>query len=95
MAANALAARDSAGPGNLDDANRNALAAASATDRAARACAYAVHEAVEAYSVVTVPDLAAIVAEAGKLLSDSFEAAQAATQAYWDIPGAVPAEDED
>ena len=90
MAASAAAARDSADPSNLDEANSEALAAATSTDRAARACAHAVGEVVAAYSVVAVPELAAIVAEVGRLLTESFEAAGAATQAYYDTPGHAP-----
>lgn len=93
MAARAAAARDSAGSGNLDEASNEALDAALATDRAARACAHAVNEAIAAYNVVTVPALAAIVAEVGRLLAESFEAARVATQAYRDIAGAAPTDE--
>ena len=93
MAQEAVAARDSADPNDPDEANIKALDAVMSADRAAHACAYAVAEAVAAYGVVAVPELAAIVAEAGRLLADSFDAARTATQAYYDIPGTAPVDE--
>lgn len=91
MAQEAVAARDSADPNDPGEANTKALDAVMSADRAARA--YAVAEAVAAYSVAAGPELAAIVAETGRLLADSFDAVRTATQAYYDIPGIAPVDE--